>query len=93
MGKNRKTVGQQMKYWWVGWRAIRIKARTAKAAVRKWMRGNLEHAIMCRDYELDNPMNPKFELPSEVIREPGMRDRLRRLALQYTAKDIPVRPA
>jgi hypothetical protein len=42
-----------MKYWRV--RGLIIKARTARVAIRKYVRGNLDHEILVRELELDNP--------------------------------------
>jgi hypothetical protein len=53
MGKNKKTPKASMRYWRV--RGLIIKARTARVAVRKYIRGNLDHDILVAELELDNP--------------------------------------
>jgi hypothetical protein len=56
MSKNKKTVKQQMKYWRV--KGLIIKARTARVAIRKYLRNNLIRDVITREFELDNPFTP-----------------------------------
>ncbi len=66
MAKRKKTPKQQMKYWRV--RGLIIKARTARVAVRKYLRGNLVREIISREFELDNPFSPTGETFDDVRR-------------------------
>ena len=69
MGKNKKPPKKQMKYWSVGHQKNLIKARTARAAVRKYIRGSLDYYIAVIDYELWNPHNPSGDTPESVQKE------------------------
>lgn len=79
MGLNKKTPKESMKYWAVGWNPIKIKARTARVAVRKWMRDNLAKAIAMRD----SCQCCRYD--TEVSKEH------KKKASAYDVKDIPVK--
>jgi hypothetical protein len=63
MAKLKRTPRQQMKYFQIA--GLKIKARTARVAYRKYLRGNYAHDVLVRDLELDN--GPGWEMPSAVI--------------------------
>lgn len=50
-------MAKPMKYWRVGPKGLKIKARTARVAARKYMRGNYLHDFIVSEYELDMPCN------------------------------------
>jgi len=55
MSKAKRTPKASMKYWCVGPKKLKIKARTARAAARKYLRGNVKHDFVVSEYELDMP--------------------------------------
>jgi hypothetical protein len=66
MAKLKKTPKQQMKYWRV--RGLTIKARTARVAIRKYIRHNLTRDVITREFELDNPFGGG-KTYEEVVRD------------------------
>lgn len=94
MGKNRTTPKRAMRYWCVGWYPMEcvIRARTARVAVRKWLRENAVTATVIGGCELDNP-GSSGEMPGEVIlakRRPGVVDSAKREARTTPVKSVPV---
>lgn len=83
MAKNKKTPKEAMRYWWVGFgRGMKIKARTARVAARKYMRDNLSSFIdekdscpCCHDLS-ENKVWPDSKKKAKT----------------YDVKDIPVKP-
>jgi len=83
MAKNKKTPKEAMRYWLVGFGSgIKIKARTARVAVRKWMRYNLG-SYLARNEDL-------FWM-SEDYQKKYIKA-CNKEAKSYDIKDIPVRP-
>jgi hypothetical protein len=66
MARNKKTPKQAMRYWCVGFNGVVIRARTARVAVRKWLRDNAVNAMVIAECELDNPFG-SGEMPGEII--------------------------
>jgi hypothetical protein len=58
VSKAKKTPKESLKYWKVGPKALKIKARTARAAARKYMCGkNPLHDFVVSEHELHMPCN------------------------------------
>lgn len=66
MSLNRRTPKQAMRYWCVGRNGVIIRARTARVAVRKWLRDNYVNAMVIANCELDNPFGGG-DMPGEMI--------------------------
>ena len=54
MALRKKSPREQMRYWRVGLagNTIVVKARSARVAIRKYVRGNLVHDVIVREFEL-----------------------------------------
>lgn len=90
MAKNKKTPRQAMKYWGVGWPyTVVIKARTARVAVRKWLRDNATYNLLIRDYELDNP-GGTGDMPHETAATAGWGNMATASARKISVADVPV---
>jgi hypothetical protein len=69
MSKKKKTPKESMKYWNVN--ELKIRARTARVAVRKYLRGSLDNFIVLRECMWCGQM------PSEVLSNKDSRDWVR----------------
>ena|GEM_PF-3862756 len=52
MAKSKKTPKESLKYWRVGPKGLKIKARTARVAARKYLRNNAAHDFVVQEYEM-----------------------------------------
>jgi hypothetical protein len=89
MALNRKTPKQTLRYWRVGWNGVVIKARTARVAVRKWLRDNAVNYLIISNHELDNP-HGTGDMPNETAAYKRWRDHERAAASRLEVKDVKV---
>lgn len=92
MAKPKRTPKQQMRRWLVGWPSkgqIIIRARTARAAIRKWQRGTLDQTIALHDYWLD-VMQARGLTGGEIVAATPGRE-MARYRREWMQKPVPIK--